>query len=218
MGSFYICMRRFKIEIVEKGDMKGEVYPFGIVGMANKGDCLQKGESVKFQLCVMGQNAQTMAYNITLLRRATVECVKGQFGFINYEVADNKKLFFHVKEIQDGIELQAGDEVEFSVILNQRTGKCSSACNVWQVCEGPKAVAAPRPDRLVNRLKNITLDDASAPRLMVLCQPKTFQNIFITPRENPIAIKQSLPILPSSVTTNLPSVTVPPPVLESYCV
>lgn len=76
-----------------------------------------------------------------------------------------------MKEVQDGIELQAGDEVEFSVILNQRTGKCS-ACNVWRVCEGPKAVAAPRPDRLVNRLKNITLDDASAPRLMVLRQPR----------------------------------------------
>uniref|UniRef100_A0A2K6M398 Cold shock domain containing E1 n=1 Tax=Rhinopithecus bieti TaxID=61621 RepID=A0A2K6M398_RHIBE len=150
------------IEIVEEGDMKGEVYPFGIVGMANKGDCLQKGESVKFQLCVLGQNAQTMAYNITPLRRATVECVKDQFGFINYEVGD---------KVQDGIELQAGDEVEFSVILNQRTGKCS-ACNVWRVCEGPKAVAAPRPDRLVNRLKNITLDDASAPRLMVLRQPR----------------------------------------------
>ncbi|XP_078188958.1 cold shock domain-containing protein E1 isoform X6 [Callithrix jacchus] len=159
------------IEIVEEGNMKGEVYPFGIVGMANKGDCLQKGESVKFQLCVLGQNAQTMAYNITPLRRATVECVKDQFGFINYEVGDSKKLFFHVKEVQDGIELQAGDEVEFSVILNQRTGKCS-ACNVWRVCEGPKAVAAPRPDRLVNRLKNITLDDASAPRLMVLRQPR----------------------------------------------
>uniref|UniRef100_A0A2K6LY22 Cold shock domain-containing protein E1 n=1 Tax=Rhinopithecus bieti TaxID=61621 RepID=A0A2K6LY22_RHIBE len=159
------------IEIVEEGDMKGEVYPFGIVGMANKGDCLQKGESVKFQLCVLGQNAQTMACNITPLRRATVECVKDQFGFINYEVGDSKKLFFHVKEVQDGIELQAGDEVEFSVILNQRTGKCS-ACNVWRVCEGPKAVAAPRPDRLVSLLKNITLDDASAPRLLVLRQPR----------------------------------------------
>ena len=65
-------------ETVKEGDMKGEVYPFGTVGMANKGDCLQKGESVKFQLCVLGQNAQTMAYNITPLRRATVECVKDQ--------------------------------------------------------------------------------------------------------------------------------------------
>ena len=35
-----------------------------------------------------------------------------------------------MKAVQDGIELQAGDEVEFSVILNQRTGKCS-ACNVF---------------------------------------------------------------------------------------
>ncbi|KAJ6657941.1 hypothetical protein lerEdw1_001731 [Lerista edwardsae] len=159
------------IEVMEDGEMKGEVYPFGIVGMANKGDCLQKGETVKFQLCVLGQNGQTMACNITPFRRATVECVKDQFGFINYEVGDSKKLFFHVKEVQDGVELQAGDEVEFSVILNQRTGKCS-ACNVWRVSEGAKAVAAPRPDRLVNRLKSINLDDASAPRLTVLRQPR----------------------------------------------
>lgn len=65
----------------------------------------------------------------------TLCCVAFQFGFINYEVGDSKKLFFHVKEVQDGVELQAGDEVEFSVILNQRTGKCS-ACNVWRVWWG----------------------------------------------------------------------------------
>lgn len=55
-----------------------------------------------------------------------------QFGFINYEVGDGKKLFFRVNEVLDGVELQPGDEVEFSVILNQRTGKCS-ACNVFRV-------------------------------------------------------------------------------------
>ncbi|XP_011832264.1 PREDICTED: cold shock domain-containing protein E1 isoform X2 [Mandrillus leucophaeus] len=92
-----------------------------------------------------------MAYNLTPLRRATVECVKDQFGFINYEVGDSKKLFFHVNEVEDG--------------------KCNT-WNVWRVCEGPKAVAAPRPERLVSPLKNITLDDASAPRLMVLHQPR----------------------------------------------
>ena len=59
-------------------------------------------------------------------------CVLLQFGFITYEVGESKKLFFHVKEVQDGLELQTGDEVEFSVILNQRTGKCS-ACNVRRV-------------------------------------------------------------------------------------
>uniref|UniRef100_A0A8C2L5E3 Cold shock domain-containing protein E1 n=1 Tax=Cyprinus carpio TaxID=7962 RepID=A0A8C2L5E3_CYPCA len=150
---------------------KDQSYPFGIVGMANKGDCLQKGEMVKFQLCTVSQTGQMMACNIVPQRRALVECVKDQFGFITYEVGESKKLFFHVKEVQDGLELQAGDEVEFSVILNQRTGKCS-ACNVRRVSEGPKPVATPRPDRLVNRLKSITLDDTNAPRLVIIRQPR----------------------------------------------
>ncbi|NP_001090026.1 cold shock domain containing E1 L homeolog [Xenopus laevis] len=158
-------------EAKKHANLKGSLIPFGIVGMENKADCLLKGETVKFQLCVLSQNGQTMACNIEPLRRGTVECVKDQFGFINYEVGDSKKLFFHVKEVQDGVELQAGDEVEFSVILNQRTGKCSG-CNVTLISKGPEMVAAPRPDRLVNRLKSITLDDASAPRLMVLRQPR----------------------------------------------
>ncbi|XP_058860680.1 cold shock domain-containing protein E1-like isoform X10 [Acipenser ruthenus] len=159
------------IEAIEEGDMKGQSFSFGIVGMAHKADCLQKAETVKFQLCMVSQTGQKMACNIVPLRRAPVECVKDQFGFISYEVGDGKKLFFHVKEVQDGVELQAGDEVEFSVVLNQRTGKCS-ACNVRRVSEGPKPVSTPRPDRLVNRLKSITLDDSSAPRLVILRQPK----------------------------------------------
>uniref|UniRef100_A0A8C2DYG2 Cold shock domain-containing protein E1 n=1 Tax=Cyprinus carpio TaxID=7962 RepID=A0A8C2DYG2_CYPCA len=159
------------IEITEEGASKGQSYPFGIVGVANKGDCLQKGEMVKFQLCTVAQTGQKMACNIVPQRRALVECVKDQFGFITYEVGESKKLFFHVKEVQDGLELQAGDEVEFSVILNQRTGKCS-ACNVRRVSEGPKPVATPRPDRLVNRLKSITLDDTNAPRLVIIRQPR----------------------------------------------
>ncbi|XP_033902362.3 cold shock domain-containing protein E1 isoform X7 [Acipenser ruthenus] len=159
------------IEAIEEGDMKGQSFSFGIVGMAHKADCLQKAETVKFQLCMVSQTGQKMACNIVPLRRAPVECVKDQFGFISYEVGDGKKLFFHVKEVQDGVELQAGDEVEFSVVLNQRTGKCS-ACNVRRVSEGPKPVSTPRPDRLVNRLKSITLDDSSAPRLVILRQPR----------------------------------------------
>ncbi|MCJ8735000.1 hypothetical protein PDJAM_G00241820 [Pangasius djambal] len=159
------------IEVTEEGPSKGQNYPFGIVSMTSKRDCLQKGEMVKFQLCTVPQTGQRMACNVVPQRRALVECVKDQFGFITYEVGESKKLFFHMKEVQDGLELQAGDEVEFSVILNQRTGKCS-ACNVRRVSEGPKAVATPRPDRLVNRLKSITLDDASAPRLVIIRQPR----------------------------------------------
>ncbi|XP_034731865.1 cold shock domain-containing protein E1 isoform X5 [Etheostoma cragini] len=159
------------IEVTEEGETKGQNYPFGIMGMSNKADCLQKGELVKFQVCTVAQTGQKMASNVVPQRRAMVECVKDQFGFITYEVGESKKLFFHVKEVQDGLELQTGDEVEFSVVLNQRTGKCS-ACNVRRVSEGPKQVATPRPDRLVNRLKSITLDDASAPRLVIVRQPR----------------------------------------------
>ncbi|XP_028264708.1 cold shock domain-containing protein E1 isoform X10 [Parambassis ranga] len=158
------------IELTEEGT-KGQTYPFGIMGMANKADCLQKGELVKFQVCTVAQTGQKMACSVVPQRRAMVECVKDQFGFITYEVGESKKLFFHVKEVQDGLELQTGDEVEFSVVLNQRTGKCS-ACNVRRVSEGPKPVVTPRPDRLVNRLKSITLDDASAPRLVIVRQPR----------------------------------------------
>uniref|UniRef100_A0A8C5D7T5 Cold shock domain-containing protein E1 n=1 Tax=Gouania willdenowi TaxID=441366 RepID=A0A8C5D7T5_GOUWI len=138
------------IETSEEGGNKGPTYPFGIMGMSNKSDCLQKGELVKFQVCTITQTGQKMACNVVPQRRALVECVKDQFGFITYET---------------------GDEVEFSVVLNQRTGKCS-ACNVRRVSEGPKLVATPRPDRLVNRLKSITLDDASAPRLVIIRQPR----------------------------------------------
>nr|XP_046253809.1 cold shock domain-containing protein E1 isoform X1 [Scatophagus argus] len=159
------------IEITEEGGGKGPNYPFGIMSMINKADCLQKGELVKFQVCTVTQTGQKMACNVVPQRRAVVECVKDQFGFITYEVGESKKLFFHVKEVQDGLELQTGDEVEFSVVLNQRTGKCS-ACNVRRVSEGPKPVVTPRPDRLVNRLKSITLDDASAPRLVIVRQPR----------------------------------------------
>uniref|UniRef100_A0A671Y2M0 Cold shock domain-containing protein E1 n=1 Tax=Sparus aurata TaxID=8175 RepID=A0A671Y2M0_SPAAU len=157
--------------VLVSGGTKGPNYPFGIMGMVNKADCLQKGELVKFQLCTVPQTGQKMACNVVPQRRAMVECVKDQFGFITYEVGESKKLFFHVKEVQDGLELQTGDEVEFSVVLNQRTGKCS-ACNVRRVSEGPKPVVTPRPDRLVNRLKSITLDDASAPRLVIVRQPR----------------------------------------------
>uniref|UniRef100_A0A4W4HMG5 Cold shock domain-containing protein E1 n=1 Tax=Electrophorus electricus TaxID=8005 RepID=A0A4W4HMG5_ELEEL len=161
----------YPVGLTLPGSSRGQCYPFGIVGMANKSDCLQKGELVKFQLCTVVQTGQRMACNVVPQRRALVECVKDQFGFITYEVGESKKLFFHMKEVQDGLELQAGDEVEFSVILNQRTGKCS-ACNVRRVSECPKPVATPRPDRLVNRLKSITLDDASAPRLVIIRQPR----------------------------------------------
>jgi ''Cold-shock'' DNA-binding domain. len=37
-----------------------------------------------------------------------------------------------MSEVKDGISLQPGDQVEFVLVTNQRTGK-SSACNVTKV-------------------------------------------------------------------------------------
>lgn len=55
-----------------------------------------------------------------------------QFGFINYEAEEGKKLFFHMTEVHDGIEVQTGDEVEFVVVQNQRNGKYS-ACSLRKI-------------------------------------------------------------------------------------
>ena len=52
----------------------------------------------------------------------------GQFGFLSYEVDEGKKLFFHTSEVEGGEILQQGDEVEFVVVTNKRTGKHSACC------------------------------------------------------------------------------------------
>lgn len=62
------------IEVTEEG----QTYPFGIMGIVNKADCLQKGEGVKFQVCTVAQTGQKMACNVVPQRRALVECVKDQ--------------------------------------------------------------------------------------------------------------------------------------------
>lgn len=64
--------------MVVAGGGKGQTYPFGIMGIVNKADCLQKGEGVKFQVCTVAQTGQKMACNVVPQRRALVECVKDQ--------------------------------------------------------------------------------------------------------------------------------------------
>jgi len=93
--------------------------------------------------------------------------VKGLFGFLTYEVDEGKKLFFHMSEVKDGISLQPGDQVEFVLVTNQRTGK-SSACNVTKVSDAPRQE---RPERLISRLRTISLEE-TGPKLTVVRQPR----------------------------------------------
>lgn len=147
-------------------DSDNQLYPYGITSLADKHDFLQKGDIVKFQVAI-GKGGKMRAVCIAAMRkyiRARVDSVKGQFGFINHEVEEGKKLFFHMTEVHDGVEVQPGDEVEFVVVQNQRNGKYS-ACSLRKITDRQ------RPEHLVSRLKSIN-EDANGPRIIAIRQPK----------------------------------------------
>jgi len=138
---------------------QSEQYQFGITGVVNKRELLQKGDSVTFQTDTSG-----WATNIVAVRQkfsATVDTVKGNYGFLNYEAEEGKKLFFHQTEVEDKSALAAGDEVEFVIITNQKTGK-SSACNITRRQTGQR-----RPLRLMKASTHET-----PRRVQVLRQPR----------------------------------------------
>lgn len=61
--------------------------------------------------------------SIRTKNRAAVDSIRGQFGFLDYEVEEGKKLFFHMSEVQgNGNNLHSGDTVEFSIVKNQVSG------------------------------------------------------------------------------------------------
>lgn len=93
-------------------------HEFGITSLVNKRDLLQKGDLVTFKIDEIGRAAEI--YAVRQKKRAAVDSIKGQFGFLNYEIEDGKKLFFHMSEVQgNAVALHPGDTVEFSVVTNQ---------------------------------------------------------------------------------------------------
>ncbi|XP_076170073.1 cold shock domain-containing Unr isoform X2 [Ptiloglossa arizonensis] len=139
-------------------------YEFRIMGLVNKRELLQAGDPVQLQVDSAGHACNIVA--VRKKRRATVDAVKGPFGFLSYEIDEGKKLFFHMSEVLDHAILQPGDQVEFVLITNQRTGK-SSACNVTRISDG----AQQRPERLISRLRTTSIED-TGPKLTVVRQPK----------------------------------------------
>ncbi|KAK3798016.1 hypothetical protein RRG08_034577 [Elysia crispata] len=151
----------------EEGNETGEPLPYGITSLADKRDFLQKDDVVKFQVARSKKDDQLRAVNIGALRkfiRAKVDSVKGQYGFINYEAEEGKKLFFHMTEVHDGAVIQAGDEVEFVLVQNQRNGKFSA-------CSLRKLTDRRRPERLLSRLKSFS-EDKSSWKVVVIRNPK----------------------------------------------
>merc|ERR1712051_654723 len=69
-------------------------YWFGIASLSNKKELLQVNDPVQFNADLN----EEFAMNIHATReklRAMVEAMKGQYGFLSYEVDEGRKLFFH---------------------------------------------------------------------------------------------------------------------------
>ncbi|XP_055533104.1 cold shock domain-containing protein E1 isoform X2 [Wyeomyia smithii] len=139
-------------------------HEFGITSLKNKRDLLQKDDVVTFK--IDDQNRAVEITSIRTKKQAKVDSVKGLFGFLDFEVEEGKKLFFHMSEVQGGGSLYPGDSVEFSIVTNQRNGK-TSACNMIKVAD----MNGMRADRLLSRIKLNSVDD-SGPRLTVTRAPK----------------------------------------------
>merc|ERR1712136_75414 len=149
------------------------------LSLADRRDYIQIGDKVTFQLETTAGSPLQRAVNVQVNRevvRATVDSVKGDFGFINYEVSGsegNGKLFFHmsevrcdkVSEVRDQQQITAGCTVEFSVVYNQRSGKFSAA----RIRPCDPVQKEQRPQRL--RMRS-TCTDQSGPTTTVLRQPK----------------------------------------------
>lgn len=151
----------------------GTTYEFGIMGLVCKREILQVGDPVNFQ-----PDAEGRATNITPIRkkrRATVDAIKGGFGFLAFEVEDSRRLFFHMSEVRGNpAELQPGDTVEFVMLTNPRNGK-SSACNVVKVGSKSFGVSkgrSERPERLLARLRTASLEESNAPRVILVRTPR----------------------------------------------
>jgi len=141
-------------------------YRFGIASLINKKELLQIGDAVQFH----ADMDEDFAVNIHATReklRSIVEAMKGQYGFLSHEVDEGKKLFFHTSEVEGAETLAEGDEVEFVVITNKRTGKHSACCV-------RKLSSSKRPERLISKLKAMTLEEDArlGKKILVARQPK----------------------------------------------
>lgn len=156
-------------QIEKTGSESGNVeatYPYGVTSLVDKRDIPQKGETVRFQVAVVkssGKQRATRVAPVRLFLHGKVESMKGQTGVVTYEGEEGKRVSFHLSEVQDGVDLQPGDEVEFVVIRRQSTGKYA-ALSVRKTGERQ------RPERLMSRLKS-TADDLG-PKVVVIRQPR----------------------------------------------
>lgn len=145
-------------------------YPFGITSLMEKKEALQAGDKVTFQVWYDEKSHQHRAMNVSCRRstlRGTIESVKGQFGFISYNGAeDGRSVFFHLSEVIDhhGKPLQAGEEVSFVIVKSHKNAK-KSAVRVQKIIDE-------RPEHLARRRSNKFSESSNGNKFGVLRQPK----------------------------------------------
>ena len=135
-------------------------YQFSMISLNDLHDFVHKDDLVTFQVAVL-KSGKKVAVNVKPERekhkvrvpivfrfnhfvcklkliffyyfQATVDTIKGNFGFLDFEVEGGKKLFFHLSEVKDkGTSLNPGDKVEFVIVHNRRNSK-HSACSIIKI-------------------------------------------------------------------------------------
>ncbi|CAF3081035.1 unnamed protein product [Rotaria socialis] len=145
----------------------GECFTYSITGAKNKRVILLPNDAVTFSVAV-GLDYSQRAANIVLeneIRKGKIDTVKGQFGFIDFACEENKKIFFHNSEVDGGVELRPGDEVEFYAQYNLKSGKpCASKLRRINTLQ--------RPDRLITKLRSVNFDENKRQKLIIIRQPR----------------------------------------------
>lgn len=183
--------------IIVKGleeDANATQYQFGITSLVDPKDPIQPGDNVVFQLAVNKASDHTFATNITILRKriiSRVDTVKGEYGFLAYEVEEGRKLYFRMSDVLGEETLHPGDDVEF-VIVTQRDGKHSAK----QLQKLASSTDSPRPDRLISKLKSMDVDGLL--KVTVLRPPKGPDGTkgFTYSRKGTLSNASLLPVVP----------------------
>jgi cold shock CspA family protein len=139
-----------------KKDSNEASYDFGTFSLNDKKKCYQIGDLVTFQLGSFQdgvkkafnlqlqqqqqsqQDQRSGRGNSSDLKKGKIDSMKGHCGFIEYSINTNndlKKVFFHISDLTENYgnnrksessDIQIGDEVEFILMHNARSGKYSA--------------------------------------------------------------------------------------------
>eukprot|EP00742_Colponemidia_sp_Colp-10_P002524 GILJ01002697.1.p1 GENE.GILJ01002697.1~~GILJ01002697.1.p1 ORF type:complete len:721 (+),score=120.97 GILJ01002697.1:116-2278(+) len=94
-----------------------------------------------------------------------VMLVKDTFGFLWSDVAP--KLFYHQSEVEGGEELKPGDEIEFYIVKNARTGN-SNAIQIKKLPSGTLLERLPRESGVVESIRgNFGFIECKVPHAVV---------------------------------------------------